>query len=657
VQQDRSNANLAILKAAVEAEPGNGRHWLAYIEALLAAGQRQNARLVLDHARRHGLRGPAMESLAARLDGPKPNIAAMMMTAIGHHQAGRLREAEGLYRQILAHDGRHADSLHLLGVICGQTGRLDNAVDLLAQAVAVNDRMPAYHASLGLAMEGLGRLDDAAACFDTSLRLKPDQAETHFNLANLLWKLGRKADAEASFAQALRIRADFPEALAGLGNALLERGETAAAIGHLERAARLRPDLVDVLYNLATAWLRQGDRRKATALYRDALRLRPAFPEALSNLGSVIQADGDSEEAIGLYLRALCLTPALKEILSNLGNIFKSLGRLDEAQAVYAHAIAIDPELAEAHFNQSLVHLLRGEFTLGWEKYEWRWRGGTLTMTPRDVPQPRWQGEDIAGKTILLHAEQGFGDTIQFCRYVPLVAERADVILEVPRSLATLMSGLAGAARVIPFGDSLPEFDVHCPLMSLPRLFGTTLGTVPAAIPYLTADPARAAIWRANLASSRRRVGIVWAGSTWHPEERSRSLGLAMMLPLIESTDVAWHVLQKDLRDGDEAILAATPALIDHRAQLADFAETAALVDGLDLVITVDTAVAHLAGAMGKPTWIMLPFAPDWRWLRDRDDSPWYPTARLFRQTTIDGWPDVVARVGRALLSYPATPS
>ena len=307
--------------------------------------------------------------------------------------------------------------------------------------------------------------------------------------------------------------------------------------------------------------------------------------------------------------------------------------RLDEAQACFERALKIKPDYAEAHCNWALCRILVGDFDHGWKSNEWRWETAHLRKEKRNFVQPLWLGSnEITGKTILLHSEQGFGDTIQFCRYVPLVAERAArVILEVPESLRELMETLTGSAQIVPKGEPLPQFDLHCPLMSLPLAFKTRLESIPCATPYLGALPSAVKSWNARLGQRRRsRVGLVWSGRPEHKNDHNRSLKLSTLLPLLDC-DVTFISLQREVRPGDAATLKGLD-IVHFGGELKNFSDTAAIISNLDVVISVDTSVAHLAGALGTPVWILLPFVPDWRWLLDREDSPWYPTARLFRQ-------------------------
>jgi hypothetical protein len=336
--------------------------------------------------------------------------------------------------------------------------------------------------------------------------------------------------------------------------------------------------------------------------------------------------------------------------------VLLALRRFDEALSCYERAAGMRPDFAEAHFHEGCCRLLTGDFQRGWQKYEWRWLlADQRAEARRNFSQPLWTGvQDIAGKTLLLHAEQGFGDTIQFCRYLPLVVERgAKVILEVQPALAALMRTLPCPMQVIVKGEALPAFDLHCPLLSLPRAFGTELTTIPPTIPYLCASAAAATNWRSRLDAMRRpRVGLAWSGSPTHKNDHNRSLALEPLLSALDGIEATTISLQREVRTADAAILLERSNLVRLGEELKDFSDTAALISNLDLVVSVDTAVAHLAGALAKPVWVLLSYNPDWRWLLDRDDSPWYPTARLFRQDESRAWDGVLGRLSSALRHY-----
>jgi tetratricopeptide (TPR) repeat protein len=382
--------------------------------------------------------------------------------------------------------------------------------------------------------------------------------------------------------------------------------------------------------------------------------VRPDYAEALNNRGNTLRELQRFEEALASYDRALKVQPDFAEALCSRGATLHELKRFDEALASYDRALKVRPDYTETHFNEAICRLLTGDFDRGWEKNEWRWATEEHKKKKWNFAQPQWTGQgEIAGKTILLHSEQGFGDTIQFCRYVPRVASRGGrVILGVPSTLRELMSTLPGVAQIVSKGDPLPDFDIHCPLLSLPLAFGTRLETIPSATPYLRASAPVVMDWKVRLDQRNRpMIGLAWSGHPMHKNDHNRSISLRSLLPVldIEATFVS---LQKEVRVADTELLKERADILHFGDALGDFSDTAALISNLDLVISVDTSIAHLAGALAKPVWVLLPFVPDWRWLLDREDSPWYPTARLFRQDETRQWDNVIARVHATLHDF-----
>jgi tetratricopeptide (TPR) repeat protein len=566
------------------------------------------------------------------------------------HRAGQLAQAAALYRDILRTSPTHIDTLCMLALLEYQGGRPGEALRLLDQALAVNPASLNAVCNRGSVLLAMKRYEEALASMDRALALRADLAEVHFNRGVILNELKRRPEALASYDRALALKPEYAEAWVNRGNVLDALAHPLDALASYERAAALRPDLAVAHFNLGNALRNAGRGEEALASYARALALKPEYVEAWNNRANVLRELNRPEEALPDYERALALKPDYVDAVLNRGIVLNALNRHEEALACFARVLALQPDHAEAHYCVSLHRLLAGDFERGWQEYEWRWRvhdAGTLARHA----QPLWLGrEDLSGKTILLPAEQGYGDTLQFCRYAALVAGRgARVILEVQPPLKSLLARLAGPAQVLAQGDTLPPFDFHCPLMSLPLAFHTTLETIPAAAPYLTADPVRADAWRARLGSAPAlRVGLAWSGRPTHRNDTNRSIPLVELAPLLES-GASFVSLQKELRACDQETLAAFPALRHYGDLLQDYADTAALIDCLDLVITVDTSVAHLAGALGKPVWILLPFDPDWRWLLGREDSPWYPTARLFRQARLRDWGSVILRVRDAL--------
>ncbi|HTB44372.1 MAG TPA: tetratricopeptide repeat-containing glycosyltransferase family protein [Acetobacteraceae bacterium] len=434
-----------------------------------------------------------------------------------------------------------------------------------------------------------------------------------------------------------------------------------AQTGRPEEAVRLFDASLKLDRNQELAWFNRGNalfslKRYAEALasYNRAVALWPGHAPLQNNRGNALFGLGRKLEALAAFDRAIRTAPDYAEAHFNRGNVLRALDRRTEALASFDRAAALAPDHADLQFNRGLLRLRQGDYTEGWPLIEWRWL--VPDAPPRRVfSQKLWLGEeDIAGKTLLLHAEQGFGDTIQYCRYAPLAAERgARVVLEVQRPLVPALVGLEGVAQLVAAGDALPPFDLHCPLMSLPLAFRTGLDSVPRRVPYLRAAPERVRDWAARLGDRGRspRVGLVWAGSAANTNDAQRSAGLRALLPLL-GCGAELVALQKDLSAADRTLLAATPGLRPLGDELADFGDTAAVLELLDLVVTVDTAVAHLAGALGRPVWVMLSPAADWRWLAGEADAPWYPAARLFRWDSAKGWSGVVASVKAALIEF-----
>jgi tetratricopeptide (TPR) repeat protein len=520
---------------------------------------------------------------------------------------------------VLREQPDHFDALHLHGVAALQCGLTEAGLDSIRKAIGLNTTIAAAHVSLGNGLRDLGRPREAIASYDTALSLDPDHAQGWHNRGNALVDLGRYEAAITSFDKAISLRPDFAEAYNGRGNALWKLKQPEQAVASYDRALALRRDLA-VAYH---------------------------------NRGNILPYLNRPDEALASQDRAIALQPGLAEAHSSRGNVLWELGRPEEALASYHRAVTLKPGYADANWNASLCLLQLGRFEPEWRLFEWRKRLDE-PMGLRDLKQPLWTGEqDVSGATLFLYWEQGLGDTIQFCRYAKLAAARgAQVIMEVQAPLARLLGGLGSGISVIVAPEELPVFDYHCPLMSLPLAFRTELATIPAEHHYLRVEDDIRARWSTQIGSKTKpRIGLVWAGGAAYGGDRKRSTDLTTCLPLID-LDMEWICLQKEIGDQDAAVLSDARRIAFFGNELLDFSDTAGLVDLLDLVITVDTSVAHLAAAMGKPVWIMLPYSSDWRWLRDRDDSPWYPTVRLFRQQFVEDWPGVINRVADALRTW-----
>jgi len=508
-------------------------------------------------------------------------------------------------------------------VIAYRAGEDGPAAEHFAQAIRFDPENGEYYNDLALALSRMGEQEAAITCFRTAIHLKPSGHAAHNNLGAELRSKGQFAEAVACFSRALTLHSGYVEAYNNLGCVLHLVGRPDLALAPLEKAAALSPQTPDIHNNLGMA-------------YYDKDRL---------------------EDAKRCFLAALAIDPDCSGAHNNLGMLLQRIGRPDLAARAYRDAMRLDPDATEAQNNLAMALLLQGDYAEGWRVHEKRWLSRHLKPTLRGFEQPLWTGE-LGATRLLIHADQGLGDTLQFCRYLPLIDRRHRIVLEVQPPLADFMRQLPGVEAVVARGEPLPDFDAHCPIMSLPFVFGTELDTIPNQTPYLRADPVKVAGWAKRMKPAKGlRVGLVWAGGArphqpeLEPVNRRRSMSLATLAPLAQTRGVSFVSLQK----GPPALEAQAPpqgmALFDFTDDLHDFTDTAALVETLDLVISVDTAVAHLAGAMGKPVWLLNRFDSDWRWLRAGGTTPWYPSMRLFRQPCLGDWQSVMAAVRSALES------
>jgi tetratricopeptide (TPR) repeat protein len=750
-------------------------------------------------------------------------IPEAVETALAHHQAGRLAQAEQIYRQVLQADPRNAGAMHLLGLIAIQVGRYDAAVEQITRAIRLSGRQAAFHTNLGEAYRGLGRLDDATLCYQQALSIEPNLAEAHNNLGTILQARGqvdaaidcyrkaiaakpgyadahnnlgtafqaqgqwdsavgcyRKAvevapgyakgyynlgvalgaqqqfaPARAAFEQAIALANNYAEAHYGLalalqklslfdqaeaayrrslelkpmaeaasslgtvyqaqgkpdlaidlyrralaidpnyaeahynwGTALKDQGREVEAAEKYRQAIRLRPTMADAHYNLGTVLQQLGQLRPAAAAYQEAIRLRPDLELAHNNLGNIYKLEGDLARAIECYERAIQLHPDQVEAFNNLGSVLQQQGQLDEtiacyhralkskpdsaeaysnlgtalqeqgkparALACYQTSLRLQPDFAEAHYNLSLLLLSQQKLAAGWPEFAWRQK--CKNYPRRAFAQPMWDGSPLRGRTLLVHAEQGFGDTLHFIRYLSHLRQQSGtIVFEVQPALVPLLRQ-SGFHEVIGNGTPLPRFDLHVPVLDLPRLFGTTLETIPTGVPYLAADPTLVEHWRGIHAQQQGlKVGLAWQGNRAYAFDRNRSIPLKEFAPLAGVDGLALVSLQKGEGSKQLAGLAERLRIHDLGPQLDEqsgpFMDTAAVMKNLDLVITSDTVTAHLAGALGVRTWVALSAVPEWRWFLDREDSPWYPTMRLFRQRSPGNWPEVFDRMASELKS------
>lgn len=570
-----------------------------------------------------------------------------------HHAAGRLGEAEAAYRRALELAPTHPNALHLLGVIALQVGKPAVAVELIGQAVAHAPRSPAFFSNLAIALRRVGRLGEAAAAGRQAVALDRGFADGYLNLANVLMDLQAYPEAIDTLGALIALRHDLVDQRLSLVRALILANRNGEALAALRRLLAWAPGHQPAYVNLGVVLKKNGRTDAAIDAYGRALTLAPDDPGALNNLGTALQEEDRDEEALACFRKAIAIKPDYADAHLNSGLALRAANRIDEAIAAAREALRRNPALAEAHTLVGYCLLLKGELGEGFAEYEWRSRMADFSSPKRSFPTPVWDGRDAEGRTILIHDEQGVGDAIQFARYAAIVRARgARVIVECNTQLTRLLSSMPGADEVIGRFSPLPPHDVHVSLLSLPHLLGTTLADVPADVPYLRAEPELVRRWRERMGPRKGlRVGLVWAGNPEFKDDRNRSPGLGAFLPLLDVSGGEFFALQKGAGRRDlESLAGQLPdSFIDLGVGIENFADTAAIMMSLDLVISSCTAPPHLAGALARPVWTILPFNCDWRWLEHGSTTPWYPTMRLFRQERRGDWAPAIARVREAL--------
>ncbi len=548
----------------------------------------------------------------------------------------------------------HAESLHLLGVLsyCGK--KYDVAARLLRRAIAFSEHTAHYHSNLGGALQALGKLDEAAFRYRQAVILRPLFAEAHYNLGNVLRTQGRQRAAIEAYGRAIAAQPDLYEAHSNLGNVLLAIGEWSGADACYQKALKIRPDSAEVLSNLGN--LRSAEGRPAEALeqYELALVHDPTFADAWTNLGTVLSQQGKFAEAGACHRKALSIRPDFAEAHHNLGCVLQAQGHIESALQRFRDALVLEPEYANAHFGRALIHLLQARYAEGWAEYEWRWKSDQHSTRWRDIERPIWKGTRLPVGQLLLWGEQGIGDEILFAGLVPdAVATGNQCVLECDPRLVPLFARSFPEVTVMASRSADRErITAHLPSGSLPGLFRRNPSDFMSTTPrYLCAEPAEVARFRERCRDRRHVVGLAWHTRNLKSGYR-RSIDLSLMTLLFTRTDVRWVSLQYGDHDAieREADAAGAPMLIDRTVdQLVDIDTFAAQVSAMDLVITIDNSTAHLAGALGVPVWVLLPFAPDWRWSEEREDCPWYPSMRLLRQPALGDWKSVVENADRRL--------
>ncbi|MGB3962090.1 MAG: tetratricopeptide repeat protein [Sulfurimonas sp.] len=540
------------------------------------------------------------------------NSNKIFAEAVKKHQENKLDEAEIMYEQILKIDPKHAATLHALGLLLTSKKEYKRATQLIKKAISLKAHEVYYH-NLGALFGRQGKNQNAVEMYEKAIKLNPRYAEAYYSLGVTLKDLGKTDD----------------------------------AINMFEKTIVLNPMHAECYNNLGVVLQEKGNIEDAMLMLTKVIELNPKHAVAYNNLGVIFQESHKTQDAISMFAKAIELDPSIATAYNNIGMIYTDFARIEDALSMYEKAIELDPGYSDAYWNKAISLLTLGRFEDGFKLYEWRWETKYKSIKEKYI-KPLWLGEEsLQDKTILIHSEQGYGDTIQFCRYLDMVADLgAHIIFEVEEALLPLMQQLTAVKEFITKGSVLPEFDYHCPLLSLPLAFKTSLETIPSFEKYLYADMQKVAVWQNRLGEKKEpRVGIVWSGSKTHKNDFNRSIELQKLLKVLPK-EYQYFSLQKDLRENDAEILEVFN--IKHYAEeLQNFADTAALISCMDFVISVDTSIAHLAGSLGKETLILLPFSADWRWLQDREDTPWYPSVTLLRQKSINNWEDVLS-----LLSY-----
>jgi tetratricopeptide (TPR) repeat protein/ADP-heptose:LPS heptosyltransferase len=583
---------------------------------------------------------------------PKPSSAAtpvgLYEAGMAHFRAGRHLDAQICCRQALAANSNDPDAQHLMGLLSLHAKQYDHAAAWISRAIEQNSTAE-YLATLATALQHQGKLAEALKALDEALRLKTDDAGLWKARGKLCAELKLASEALQSFQHALKLAPNDCDTATQCGRLLYRMGRLEQAYFHFDRCVALQPS-VETLYRRGRVLIDLGKPEQALTDHQRAHALDPANPHICNNAGVILRSLGREEEALQWFDRTVALQPDSVEALNNRAVSLGQLQRFDEAFAAYRIVKALAPDNAEIDWNLATLHLLIGNFAAGWAGREARWKRVPGSPYP-EFTQPKWLGQEaVEGKTIVVCTDEGLGDTIHFVRYVPMLAARgARVILIVSDPLVSVLSRLPGVSQCFPLSafPALQAFDMHCPISSLPLAFGTSLDTIPSAVSYLP-PPAeeRVRAWEQRLGARRKlRVGLVWSGNPKHKNDRNRSMPFRRFQRLLDGIDATFVSLQKEPRPDDRAALSERTDIVDLAAELTDFNDTAALVTCLDLVITVDTSVAHLAAALGCPTWIMLPYTPDYRWLLNRDDSPWYPTVRLFRQNESQEYDRVLDRI------------
>jgi tetratricopeptide (TPR) repeat protein len=584
------------------------------------------------------------------------NIDQALQKAVHFHKAGRLQQAEEIYHHILHIKPGHADALHLLGLVHGAKGAIQKAKQLIRQAIENDLHMPIFYVSYGDILQREKNYTKAIDYYRTALIMNPNLLQALCNLGNILSETGNHEEAVGCYKKAITINPKLPEAFNNLGLAYQHQKQYESSKDCFKKAIALNKHYFEAYNNLGNLYRDLEEFELAISHYQQALCLAPENTAVNYNIGLVYQKLKKSDKAVPFYYKAIKHSPPMADAHNNLGKYYQDLNLPDKALYHYDKAIELDPKHADAHFNRSLSLLTIGNFEAGWQAYEWRFKlKNWRRIYPHRLTGPQWNGEKFIEKTLFIHSEQGFGDIIWLARYLPHIKPLGGkIIFETRVELKELLQNVAGIDQVIPMSfKQAPEisYDMYAPLMSLPRILKTTIDTIPATIPYLKGDKAKQAHWATRIETKGIKIGLVWAAKTI--TEYEKSCDLKNFLPLFKNKNVYFYGLQK----GKEASQAdkISKQIVNFGPDFETFADTAGVIENLDLIISVDTAVAHLAGAMGKPVWVLLSYGADCRWLMERTDSPWYPTMRLFRQSKPSDWTSVIKKISSCLQQWIAS--
>ena len=586
------------------------------------------------------------------------DIHELLQAGLKLHQSGDLIEAEKVYQKVLSIDANNIDANQLLGAIAIQRKNYDLAINLFQTVLMAKPDFAEVHNNLGYALKESGQLDAAVFSLEAAIAIKPDYVEAHNNLGLVFRTMGKLENAIYCFKNAIAINANYIVAQNNLaytynklGNRFKETGKLEKAIEQYQKSIAVKADFAEGYNNLACTLKECGQLDEAITGFRKAILLKPDYAAAFSNLGCTLVMKGQLDEAVSNHRQAISIDPDYAEAYNNLGCVLRDTGQLNESEDAFRHALQLNPDYPGAQFNWSTVLLLKGEFATGWKKYSYRFKTEKFANTYPQLAIPQWKGESLHGKTIFVWCEQGLGDTIHFARYLKKIKESNayTLLVQTPANLRRLLSSMPYIERFIEPGEVIAA-DYHIPLMSLPEIYKTTPDTIPHNIPYIKAETELVEQWHKQLkADNNYKIGLAWAGKPTHSNDHFRSARLHDFLRLLSIPGTSYYSLQKGAKTEhlNEFLneMAEGSNFVDLTEQLEDLADTAALMANLDLVISVDTCMAHLAGALGRPVWTLLPANPEWRWLLDREDSPWYPTMQLYRQNQLGDWTSVIEKI------------